>query len=37
MENHNVYSFSKHDNFDDPLTELLREGAKNLITTAVEH
>ena len=37
MENHNVYSISKHENFDDPLTELLREGAKNLITAAVEH
>ena len=37
MENHNVYSIPNHDNFDDPLTELLREGAKNLITAAVEH
>ena len=36
MENHNVYSISKHENFDDPLTELLREGAKNLIAAAVE-
>ena len=26
MENHNVYSISKHDEFSDPLTELLREG-----------
>ena len=36
MSNHNVVSYRQKDEIDDPLTEILRAGARRLIAQAVE-
>ena len=36
MDNNNVVALSQPEDINDPLTELLRQGAKELISKAVE-